>query len=43
MLPFSLSGQHKLWKLDKRTRESAEIGLGEVSHGPAPFELPGVR
>lgn len=35
VLPFSLSGQHKLWKLDKHTREAAENGLGGVVQGPS--------
>ncbi|CAM9687477.1 unnamed protein product [Ascophyllum nodosum] len=38
VLPFSLSGQHKLWKLDKRTRQAAEAGLGLANDnaGPSP-------
>ncbi|CAM9496185.1 unnamed protein product [Ectocarpus sp. 12 AP-2014] len=36
VLPFSLSGQHQLWKLDKPTREAAEAGLGAIVHGPSP-------
>eukprot|EP00752_Nemacystus_decipiens_P010129 g9027.t2 len=36
VLPFSLAGHHKLWKMDKHTREAAEQGLGPAVSGPSP-------
>ncbi|CAM9637324.1 unnamed protein product [Pylaiella littoralis] len=40
VLPFSLAGHHKLWKMDKHTREAAEAGLGPVVNGPSPVKFP---